>query len=104
MAEYAQDEAYIKSGAIRHANWGNGRIDFQPWPYPTATRLMVDAMNKTLVEGDKTFLTKLNPDFVVKDLVDYTFVRNALERHPDWKRDPSVARGNPYARTEILTV
>jgi NitT/TauT family transport system substrate-binding protein len=104
MTDYAHDEAYIKSGAIRHANWGNGRIDFQPWPYPSATRLMVEAMNKTLVEGDRTFLDKLEPNFVVKDLVDYTFVRNALERHPEWQRDPSVNRGNPYTRSEILAV
>ncbi|HEY5348085.1 MAG TPA: ABC transporter substrate-binding protein [Candidatus Lustribacter sp.] len=104
MTLYGNDAAYVESGAIRHANWRNGRIDFQAWPYPSATRFLVESMNSTLVEGNKTFLTKLDPDFVVKDLVDYTFVRNALERYPAWKRDPSVNTGDPYARKEILSV
>jgi NitT/TauT family transport system substrate-binding protein len=100
MTDYGAD--YEKSGAIHHRDWHNGRIDFQPWPYPSATKLIVDAMSKTVVEGDTTFLKGLDPAFVVDDLVDYRFVKSALERFPDWKNDPSVDKTNPYDRQEVL--
>jgi NitT/TauT family transport system substrate-binding protein len=93
---------YEKSGAIHHRDWQTGRIDFQPWPYPSATKLIVKAMNETVVEGDTTFLKGLDPEFVANDLIDYRFVKSALERYPDWKNDPSVDKTNPYDRKEIL--
>ncbi|MEZ5727199.1 MAG: ABC transporter substrate-binding protein [Burkholderiaceae bacterium] len=105
MTHYAEDEAYRKRGAIKHAaQWGNGRIDFQPWPYPSATKLIVDEMNRTVVGGDKTFLKSLDPDFVAKDLVEYRFVKAALEKFPDWKKDPSVNPGNPFERDEVISL
>jgi NitT/TauT family transport system substrate-binding protein len=95
---------YEASGAIRHRAWRNGRIDFQPWPYPSATKLIVEAMNKTLVEGDTTFLKNLDPNFVAEDLVDYRFVKAALGRFPEWVEDPSVDKSSPFARQELLTL
>ena len=94
--------AYEQSGAIHHRDWRNGRIDFQPWPYPSATKLIVEAMTKTVVEGDTTFLKGLDPNFVADDLVDYRFVKAALGRHPEWIEDPNVDRANPFARQELL--
>ena len=102
MTDYGP--AYDASGAIKHRDWGNGRIDFQPWPYPSATKLIVEAMNKTVVEGDKTFLNGLDPEFVANDLVDYRFVKAALARHPEWVNDPSVDKANPFERKEILSL
>ncbi|HWK96728.1 MAG TPA: ABC transporter substrate-binding protein [Pseudolabrys sp.] len=96
--------AYDQSGAIRHRDWKNGRIDFQPWPYPSATRLIVEHMNKTVVEGDTTFLKGLDPDFVAKDLVDYRFVKEAIGKNPDWLNDPSVDRASPFERQEVLSL
>ena len=94
---------YGSSGAIRHADWSNGRIDFQPWPYPSATELIVNAMSKTVVGGDTTFLSGLDPKFVASDLVDYGFVKAALEKYPQWKDDPSVAKGgDPFVREELI--
>ena len=90
MTLYTDEESYEETGAIKHAaEWGNGRIDFQPWPYPSATKLIVEEMNKTVVGGDTTFLNDLDPQFVADDLVNYDFVRNALEKYPEWKDDPS---------------
>ncbi|PHP65950.1 ABC transporter substrate-binding protein [Zhengella mangrovi] len=103
MTLYTEEPSYEKSGAIKHAEaWGNGRIDFQPWPYPSATRLIVEEMNRTVVGGDTTFLDGLDPDHVANDLVDYEFVKNALDKYPDWKKDPSVNPEDPFNRTEIL--
>jgi len=97
------DPDYERLGANRHRHeWHNGRIDFQPWPYPSATRLIVEEMGRTVVSGDKTFLDKLDPDFVVKDLVDTRFVRVALDKTPAWRNDPSVNPGDPFNRVEVL--
>ena len=100
MTDYGA--AYEATGAIRHRGWGNGRIDFQPWPYPSATELIVKAMAETVVEGDTTFLKGLDPAHVAKDLVDIRFVEAALKREPDWVLDPSVDKASPFIRQEIL--
>jgi NitT/TauT family transport system substrate-binding protein len=100
---FYDEAAYSSPRAIRHkAEWGNGRIDFQPWPYPSATRLIVEAMNQTVVGGSTTFLDGLDPDFVARDLVNYDHVRAALERYPAWKNDPSVNAASPFERREIV--
>ena len=102
VTDYGQQ--YETSGAIRHREWRNGRIDFQPWPYASATKLIVEAMNKTVVEGDTTFLKGLDPTFVAGDLVDDRFVKAALGRFPEWVEDPSVDRSSPFVREEQLTL
>jgi NitT/TauT family transport system substrate-binding protein len=101
---YYDDAFYGESGAIKHPEWHLGRIDFQPWPYPSATKLIVSSMNQTVVGGDTTFLKKLDPEFVAKDLVNYDFVRNAMNKYPQWKNDPSVNPSDPFNRTEVLAL
>jgi NitT/TauT family transport system substrate-binding protein len=95
---------YEASGAIHHRDWHNGRIDFQPWPYPSATKFIIEAMNKTLVEGNTTFLEGLDPDFVAHDLVDDRFVKAALGRNPEWTKDPSVDPASPFERKELISL
>jgi len=95
---------YVASGAIHHRDWRNGRIDFQPWPYPSATKFIVSAMNQTLVEGNTTFLHGLDPAFVADDLVDYRFVKSALARYPEWTKDPSVDAAHPFERQETISL
>ena len=104
MTLYADHPEYIEEGAIKNeAEFHNGRIDFQPWPYPSATKLIVKAMNETVVAGETTFLEGLDPEFVANDLVNYDYVKAALEKYPEWKADPSVAGGaDPYTREEIF--
>ena len=96
---------YGPSHALEHeAAWHNHRIDFQPWPYPSATKLVVEAMNKTVVAGDTTFLKNLDPDFVAKDLVDYDHVRAALAKHPDWPKLVGVDPAHPFERSEVIAI
>ena len=85
--------------AIQHDDWGSGRIDFNPWPYPSATRFIVDAMNRTLVGGDTTFLKEVDPAFAADDLVDYEFVRRAMEKYPVAGFSESA---NPWEREEVI--
>ena len=96
--------AYADPKAIKHSEWGNGRVDFQPWPYPSATKLIVNAMNETVVGGDKTFLKSLDPEFVAKDLVDYKHVKAALGKYPEWTKDPSVNPADPFNREEVVAL
>lgn len=102
---FYDEAAYAQPKAIQNkAAWGNGRIDFQPWPYPSATKLIVEALNQTVVGGDRSFLAKLDPETVARDLVDYGFVRRALDRYPEWRNDPSVNAADPFARTELVAL
>lgn len=103
MTHYSTAE-YAQPAAIQHAEWGSGRIDFSPWPYPSATRFIVDAMNQTLVSGDTTFLGKLDPQFVADDLVDYQFVKAAMEKYSGWQSAPGVDPANPFEREEVIAL
>lgn len=103
MTHYDSPE-YGASGARLHDDWGNGRIDFQPWPYPSADALTVTYLRDTVVTGDAGFLADLDPAFVSEDLVDRRFVRNAVERFPEWLNDPSVNAGDPFNREEVLSL
>ena len=38
---YYDEKFYGETKAIEHPDWKIGRIDFQPWPYPSATKLIV---------------------------------------------------------------
>ena len=97
-------EDYLATGANRNASeWKNGRIDFQPWPYPSATKFMVNAMEKTVVGGDKSFIDGLTAEKVAEDMVDYEYIKKSCEKYPEWKEDPSVSDSvNPYERNEIV--
>ncbi|GAB0152614.1 ABC transporter substrate-binding protein [Marinobacterium sp. BA1] len=101
MTLYDED-SYATPDAIQNPGWGSGRIDFQPWPYPSATRLIVNELKNTLVGGDTTFLQQLDADFVAEDLVDYRFVKAAMEKHTDWQQGPGFNADNPFEREEVI--
>jgi len=99
------DEAsYTSPDAIQHPEWNSGRIDFQPWPFPSATKLIVNELKQTLVGGDTTFLKELDADFVADDLVDYRFVKAAMEKYPGWQDAPGFNAANPFAREEVIKI
>ncbi|WP_249975843.1 ABC transporter substrate-binding protein [Vreelandella olivaria] len=100
MSHYDVDD-YASPNAIRHSEWGSGRIDFAPYPYASATRQLVSAMNETLVGGDTTFLDGLDPDFVADDLVDYRYVRKAMEQYPE-AHLPGTPEGQRWEREERI--
>ena len=91
------------AAAIKHKDWGMDRINFQGWPYRSATELVVNDMKKTVITGDSAFLEKLDAKFVANDLVNYTFIKKALDANPKWKNDHSVPKsGDPFVRTEVV--
>ncbi len=98
------DPAYYNNpNAIKHPEWGMDRINFQSWPYRSATELVVSDLKKTVVTGDAAFLETLTPEFVANDLVNYDYVKKSLELNPAWRNDPSVPKGaDPYTRVEVI--
>lgn len=70
--------SYVKSGAIRHADWKERRIDFQPYPFPSYTEELIRRLKDTLIEGDRSFLAQLDPAAAARELVDDSFVKKAI--------------------------
>lgn len=92
------------TGAIHHPEWRMERIDFQPWPYPSATRMIVHELGRTVVEGDATFLKKISPDLAAADLVDDRFVTRAIEAVGGLGKFPYGHVDDPFHREEIISV
>jgi NitT/TauT family transport system substrate-binding protein len=90
--------------AILHPEWGVGRIGFQPYPYPSATRLIVKEMGRTLMEGNSAFLRDLDPYLAARELVDDTFVKRAMEHVGGWGKFPAFSTENPWEREEVVEV
>ena len=69
---------YRQTGAIVNKAWGEKRIDFQPYPFPSYTEALIRKLKTTLVSGHNAFLQDLDPAFVASDLVDDRFVKKAI--------------------------
>ncbi|MBM4419128.1 MAG: ABC transporter substrate-binding protein [Chloroflexi bacterium] len=69
---------YGASGAVKHPDWKNHRIDFQPFPFPSYTEELVRLLKETEVEGDVGFLKGLDPAAAHATLVDDRFAREAI--------------------------
>ena len=101
MTHYDVPE-YHSSGAVRHVDqWRNGRIDFAPYPYPSATRMLVEAMRATVGGSDSDFLDQLDPSFVAGDLVDDSFVLATFAQRPELLALQGSA-SLPPTREEVL--
>ncbi|MGB3387771.1 MAG: ABC transporter substrate-binding protein [Pseudaminobacter sp.] len=90
---------YVSSGAIRHPDWRNKRIDFQPYPFPSYTEQLVNLLRDTLVEGDRGFLDTLDPSHAAQDLVDDSFVKTALGQVGGL---PAFGLADSFTRTETI--
>ena len=73
-----QAAGYVEAGAIRHPEWKDERIAFQPYPFPSYTEALVSLLQNTHVSGRNEFLRQLDPRFVARDLVDDRFVKRAI--------------------------
>lgn len=65
---------------IRHPEWQQQRIDFQPWPYPSYSEKLIELLQQTHIAGVNPFLAKLHPQTAAAALTDTRFVRHALQR------------------------
>lgn len=76
---HGADPAYEREGAIEHADWGQRRIDFQGYPFPSYTAELVEQLRRTVVDGDLSFLDGLSGERAHRELVDDTLVRAAID-------------------------
>ena len=78
-----------------HPDWQPQRLGFTPFPFPSFTHRLVEAMGDTVIDGDRRFLERLDPARVHSDLVDDQFVRASLTHHggpPAFGLDTSLTR------------
>ena len=92
-------QQYVQSGAIRHPDWRQNRIDFQPYPFPSYTSELVKLLQQTHIAGEHRWLAKLDPQQVAQDLVDERFVRQAIENSQSQQLFGLPA---DYRRTETI--
>ena len=57
------------------------RIDFQPYPFVSYYEKLIELLGQTYVPNDTAFLHKLNPNQAAKELVNDTFVRQAIQKY-----------------------
>lgn len=96
-----QAKFYQTSGAIRHPEWKEARIDFQPYPFPSYTEKMVELLKITKMEGDSAFISAIDPKSAARDLVDDRFVKQALRQVGGLK---TFGFPESFGRTEIFGV
>ncbi len=100
LAPPASDrEQYLASGAIRHADWDERRIDFQPYPFPSYTEELVRRLRDTVIEADRGFLADLDPTRAARELVDDRYVKRAIESVGGLSR---FGFPDAYSRTEMV--
>lgn len=91
-------------GAILHPEWGLRRVAFNPYPYESATRDVVQLLKRTKVEGDSQFLARLEPERVVTELFNYDLVRGAIAASGGMAGFDGVpAEGDPMKRSESIS-
>ncbi len=78
LTHYATEE-YFESGAIVNREWSSERIGFQPYAFPSYTEKLVSSLKETLIDGDTSFLSSLEPTSVHADLIVDGLARNAIE-------------------------
>jgi NitT/TauT family transport system substrate-binding protein len=90
--------------AIKHPQWNINRIGFQPYPYPSATHFIFKQLRETMVQGDNRFLQKVDPGFVVKDLMSYEFVKKAVQSHGGPGVFTDMNPQSPWDREEVIEI
>lgn len=69
-----------KDGAMRHQDWHQQRIDFQPWPYGSYFTALTDQLKQTVMEGNRDFLEQLDAKQVAAELVESSFIHQSIAR------------------------
>jgi NitT/TauT family transport system substrate-binding protein len=87
-----------------HPDWHVQRIGFQPYPFPSATRFIIDRMRQTLVEGNTAFLDNLDTKKAAHQLVDDSFVIKAMDKTGGMKKFCNCDMTKPYSREETIEI
>jgi NitT/TauT family transport system substrate-binding protein len=93
-----------KKKELVHPHWDVARIGFQPFPFPSATRFIVEQMKNTRVEGDISFLASLDAGAATGELVDETFVRKAINEMGGIHMFNNSRIETPFTREEVVEI
>ncbi|PIE63167.1 MAG: ABC transporter substrate-binding protein [Desulfobacter postgatei] len=94
----------IPEKELVHPQWNAERIGFQPFPFPSATRFIIEQMKKNKVEGNTDFLTRLDTNTAVSQLVDPRFVRKTIDDMGGMKGFCRCDMKNIFTREEIVEI
>ncbi len=87
-----------------HPEWNVARIGFSPFPFPSATRFIIEQMKHTRVEGDASFLKGLHTENAADQLVDDSFVSKALDSMGGLNQFCNCDYKKPYTREEVVEI
>lgn len=70
---------YQPTGAIVHADWKSERIDFQPFPFPSYTEELIEALRETTIDGDTSWLSAVDASAAHEELVAVGLAEKAID-------------------------
>jgi NitT/TauT family transport system substrate-binding protein len=91
------------TGAIRHPEWKIRRVGFDPFPFKSYTKKLVELFRKTEIQGDKGFLDAYDSEFIANDLVDYKMIITSLKK-VGLSTIEGVDLNTSFERPEIISV
>lgn len=94
-------QSYVDSGVIKHPEWQQNRIDFQPYPYSSYLETLLIMLQKTHMAGINSFLMQLEASQVAQELTDVRFVKKALLQQNALKK---FNIPTSFSRKEIILV
>lgn len=104
-AVFAPSEAqwanYLQTGAIKHPEWHQQRIGFQPYPFDSYMEKLVELLKQTHIAGHNAFLAALDPTQAAQSLNAPQFVQKAIEQG-GWQNLFQLPSN--WARTEEIRV
>lgn len=77
---------YVDTGVIRHPDWRQNRIDFQPYPFESYLVTLVEMLQQTQLVGQNRFLDTLVATDAAKALNMPDFARQAILNR-GWQQD-----------------
>ena len=90
--------------AVMHPQWDVSRIGFQPYPFHSSTEYIIRQMGKTEVEGENSFLRRLDPAGAADELVDDGFVLKAIDQAGGFGTFYASTMEKPFSREEVIAI
>ncbi|ACF11604.1 twin-arginine translocation pathway signal [Chlorobaculum parvum NCIB 8327] len=92
------------TGAIKHPEWNARRLSYEPYQFESATRHMVEMMKQTRMDGDTSFLQKLDPGRVHSELMYTAGVEAAASALGGLTQFAAIDPKQPTVREEIISI
>lgn len=92
------------TGAIKHPEWNTRRLSYEPYQFESATKHMIEMMKLTKMDGDASFLQKLDPGRVHSELMYTAGVEAAASALGGLAQFAGVDPKQPTVREEIISI